>query len=72
MLQKDRFGIPENEFTPDLNGLIAWLETQDGATEYSFWSLDDCLICRFVKATTNWARGTGTWFPLHRITGMKN
>lgn len=39
-------------FTPDLKGLIAWLETQDGATTYEYWDGHDCLLCRFGKLLT--------------------
>src|ERR1700743_1782875 len=35
-------------FTPDLDGLIAWLETQDGATEYTYIS-NDCLLGGFCR-----------------------
>src|SRR6516164_1736587 len=37
-------------FTPDVAGLIAWLETQDGATEYDYIDGSDCLLCRFAEA----------------------
>ncbi len=30
--------------------LIAWLETQDPATEYDFIDGADCLICRYFRA----------------------
>lgn len=32
-----------------IQGLIAWLETQDGTTAYDMWSVSDCLICRFAS-----------------------
>jgi len=41
---------PARKFTPDLHGLIAWLETQDASTAYDPLSSKDCLICRFASA----------------------
>ncbi len=35
---------------PSLVGLIAWLETQPGETEYWFINPDDCLVARYLKA----------------------
>lgn len=32
-----------------VNGLKSWLELQDGATEYVYRSLQDCLLCRYFK-----------------------
>lgn len=40
----------ERVFTPDLKGLVAWLETQDGAAEYDYMSSKDCLLCRFASS----------------------
>lgn len=31
-------------------GLAAWLETQDGATEYEYLSNENCLVCRYLLA----------------------
>lgn len=31
-------------------GLIAWLETQDPATEYKYTDNDECLLCRYFRA----------------------
>ncbi len=36
--------------TFSVTGLIAWLETQDPATEYPYSSNDDCLLCRYFRA----------------------
>lgn len=36
-------------FAPDLNGLILWLETQDGATTFDHGDCDDCLFARFMQ-----------------------
>lgn len=36
-------------FTPDLRGLIAWLETQDAATVYDEADYRDCILCRFFS-----------------------
>ncbi len=33
-----------------VHGLIAWLETQDPETEYSYGSMADCLLCRYFSA----------------------
>ncbi len=41
-------------FTPDLRGLVAWLETQNPATEYDFDDTHDCLLCRFSKENGYW------------------
>lgn len=41
--------VKPRTFTPDLDGLIAWLRTQDGATEYDHMSIHDCLLCRFAS-----------------------
>jgi hypothetical protein len=40
----------EVEFTPDLDGLIKWLERQEPGTTYNKLSTDDCLLCRFISA----------------------
>lgn len=49
---KDRYDFEPNPevrtFTPDLDGLIAFLETQNGVTEYEWYSVTDCLFCRFA------------------------
>jgi len=42
--------VKPRTFTPDLDGLIAWLSEQDGTTEYDDWSISDCLVCRFASA----------------------
>lgn len=45
-------GNPELYVKPDvfsLEGLAAWLETQDGATEYSYSDIGDCLLCRYFR-----------------------
>lgn len=39
----------ERTFSPDLKGLIAWLETQEPETAYDFDDIRDCLIARFGK-----------------------
>lgn len=53
-LLKDRYGFepsPEvRTFTPDLQGLIGWLETQDGATEYNWHCIYNCVVGRFAAA----------------------
>lgn len=49
------------KLTPDLPGMIAWLETQDPATTYDSWSTEDCLICRFVGAV----QGKSTPVPFY-------
>ena len=36
--------------TFSVEGLVAWLETQDGATEYEYGSGHDCLLCRYFRA----------------------
>lgn len=46
--------IPESPvhpkpFTPDIHGLIAWLETQDGEMKYHWPSCRDCLLRRFAN-----------------------
>jgi hypothetical protein len=33
-----------------LDGVIAWLETQDPATEYDWSSTLNCLLCRYLKS----------------------
>lgn len=33
-----------------LDGLIAWLRTQDPATKYAFTDILDCLLCRYGRA----------------------
>jgi len=44
------------DFTPtqpdvfSLEGLLAWLETQPGETEYNFSVVEDCLITRYLTA----------------------
>lgn len=39
------------KFTPDLDGLIKWLETQEPDAEYDYGNCDgECLISQFVKA----------------------
>jgi hypothetical protein len=52
MYRQDKFEIPaaETKLTPDIHGLIAWLEKQDGESEYPAESTTDCLICRFASA----------------------
>lgn len=34
-----------------LPGLIAWLETQEAATTYSYYSNTDCVLCRYLRAS---------------------
>ena len=41
---------PVETFTPDLKGLVKWLETQDPATEYNYHEYCDCLAARFAIA----------------------
>jgi hypothetical protein len=53
---KEDFNSPakvatEPKFTPDLMGLIAWLETQDGATTYDWHNcVGGCLLGMFATA----------------------
>lgn len=54
-------------FTPDLRGLIAWLETQPGKTSYPWQSYDDCLLCRFASALNG---STCIWGGVQRILGI--
>lgn len=59
---KDKPVSEPRTFTPDLAGLIAWLETQDGATEYDSSNPFDCLFARFHKAI-GWRAVTGILAP---------
>jgi hypothetical protein len=34
-----------------LAGLIQWLESQDSRTEYTYSSLNDCLLARYFRAS---------------------
>ena len=36
--------------TFSVEGLVAWLETQDPTTEYGYQSSNDCLLCRYLRA----------------------
>lgn len=36
---------------PTTDGLISWLETHNPEQTYSWWDVDDCLLCRFSSAT---------------------
>lgn len=48
--QDAKFIAPPKTFTPDLKGLVEWLETQDPETEYN-WSLGQtCVVGCFLKA----------------------
>lgn len=52
--------------TFSVTGLIAWLETQDPATEYRYLSNHDCLICRYfcargVSLARHSPMGSRTW-----------
>ena len=43
-----------------VEGLLAWLDTQDPATEYDYFDTDDCLLCRYGRARglkVKWAGG---------------
>lgn len=42
--------MAKTKFTPDLPGLIAWLETQPKHRRYPYWDNYDCLLCRFFRA----------------------
>lgn len=50
----------EQRFSADLKGLIAWLETQDGVTEYNQVDNFDCVLCRFISVVegrpVTWSR----------------
>ena len=55
-------------FTPDLDGLIAWLETQPPEKTYYPPDSRDCLLCRFYEAVTgtpveSWAIVVKTLLP---------
>jgi hypothetical protein len=45
----------------NLQGLIAWLETQDPETKYNWSDVDSCLIARFLVASTGSRRGSGDY-----------
>ena len=47
------YALAQEDTTADpftLPALIAWLRTQEPATEYDFMSTDDCLLCRYIRA----------------------
>lgn len=69
MYQED-FNLPakvvERTFSPDLDGLIAWLETQDAATSYDWMDVRGCVMCRFQQARgipKPWSTGGGLHSP---------
>lgn len=37
-------------FAPDLTGLIGWLETHYGSSEYDWNNIHGCLVCKFLVA----------------------
>jgi hypothetical protein len=45
--------VKDYETKPDvfsLEGLIAWLETQNPETKYEYTSPTDCVLCRYFRA----------------------
>lgn len=41
--------VEPKPFTPDIHGLIAWLETQDGETEYTYMNAKTCVLAAFAE-----------------------
>lgn len=63
---KNLMVTPAPTFTPDMRGLIAWLETQPGRTTYPWQSYEDCLLCRFASVLEGTTCG---WGAAQRLFG---
>lgn len=55
--------VRQKPYTADLAGLIAWLETQDGAMKYDATDSQGCPFTRFAAAAGISARGTYPALP---------
>lgn len=50
--EHSKYVAPAQKFTPDLHGLIAWLEGENPETTYNWYDCEgDCLIGHFATAT---------------------
>lgn len=70
MLYDPRWDKHLKAATLSIDSLIAWLETQDPATEYTYRRIDDCLICRMVKSLGYPKARVGSTMVWLRTSGM--